>query len=80
MLWAQQDKICSNVVTGLRQVAEVIAGLSEARRSTALNAAARSYLNIARQLGYSEQDAQQWASAAMEQLLGDLQRVAEVAA
>jgi hypothetical protein len=72
MFSVEQDKIFANVVTGLRQVAEVITELPEARRSVALDAAAQSYLNTARQLGYAEEDAQQWASAVMERLHQDM--------
>ena len=75
MIGAGQDTILANVGTGLRQVAEVIAGLPEASRSIALDAAAQSYLNTARQLGYAEEDAQEWASVVMDRLHGDIERV-----
>jgi hypothetical protein len=80
MFSVEQDKIFANVVTGLRQVAELIAELPEARRSVALNAAAQSYLKTALELAYAEEDAQQWASAVMERLQGDMERVSNRAA
>lgn len=79
MVSVEQDKVLANVVTGLRQVAELIAELPEARRSIALDAAAQSYLKTARELGYAEQEAQQWASAVMERLHGDIERVSSFA-
>lgn len=79
MFGVEQDKVFANVVIGLRQVAELIAGLPEARRSVALDAAAQSYLNTARELGYADEVAQQWASAVMERLHGDMERVSKLA-
>jgi hypothetical protein len=64
----QDDGVLSNVLAGLPRVAEVIATVPEEKRERALEAAEECYLNTARELGYGEADAQQWAAAVMLRL------------
>jgi hypothetical protein len=67
----QDDGVFSNVLAGLPRVAEVIATVPEGKRECALEAAEQCYLSTARELGYGESDAQQWAAAVMRRLRAD---------
>ncbi len=62
------DGVLSKVIAGLPKVAELIAAIPEARRSQALEAVEQSYFKSARELGYDESDARQWAAAVMSQM------------
>jgi selenocysteine lyase/cysteine desulfurase len=79
MFSAEQDNMLANVLVGVPQVAELIAGLTEKSRRVALDAAAQSYLRAARELGYGEAAAQQWAAAVMERLQDEMSRFAGAA-
>lgn len=74
MFSAEQDNILANVLVGVPQVAELIAGLADKSRCAALDAAAQSYLRSARELGYGEEAAQQWTAAVMERLQDEMKR------
>jgi hypothetical protein len=66
----QDDGVLSNVLAGLPRVAELIATVPEQKRERALEAAEQSYRKTARELGYGEADAQQWAATVMLRLRG----------
>jgi hypothetical protein len=59
----ENDEVFSAAVKGLPKVAELIAAIPEEKRSLALAAAQKSYLQAAQAVGYDKSDAQQWASA-----------------
>ena len=61
----ENDEAFSAAVNGLAKVVELITAAPEDKRSLALAAAHQAYLRTARELGYDESDAQQWASAVM---------------
>lgn len=64
-----EDEVLSVAIAGVPRVAELIASVPAEERTRALEAAEKSYLETARNLGYQEADAQQWASAVMSRLL-----------
>jgi hypothetical protein len=61
----QNDAFFSAAIEGLPKVVELIVTVPEEKRSLALTAAHRSYLQTAQALGYDASDAQQWASTIM---------------
>jgi hypothetical protein len=61
----ENDEVFSAAVNGLPKVVELITAAPEDKRSLALAAAHQAYLRTAREVGYDESDAQQWASAVM---------------
>ena len=61
----EKDEVFSAAVDGLPKVVELITAAPEEKRSLALAAAHQAYLRTARELGYDESDAQQWASEVM---------------
>jgi hypothetical protein len=64
-----KDEVFSAAVKGLPKVAQLIATFPvEDRRRALLEAAEQSYLDTARELGYPEADARQWAAAVMFRL------------
>jgi hypothetical protein len=65
---AQTDDVLDAAVTGIPRVAESIARISSEHRERAFKAAERSYQQTARDLGYSEADAEGWISAIMFRL------------
>jgi hypothetical protein len=67
----QDDGVLSNVLADLPKVAELIATVPEAKRERALEAAQQCYLKTARELGYGEVDAQEWATVVMLRLRGE---------
>jgi hypothetical protein len=66
----ESDEAFQAAVSGIPKVAELIATVPAEFRATALVAAEQSYLQTARDLGYAEGTAQQWASAIMSHLRG----------
>jgi hypothetical protein len=64
----QTDDVLEAVVTGIPRVAESIARISTDHRERAFQAVERSYRQTARELGYSETDAEGWISAIMFRL------------
>jgi hypothetical protein len=66
----EDDGALSNVLAGLPRVIELIATVPGEKRERALEAAEQSYRDSARELGYGEADAQQWAAAVMLRLRG----------
>jgi hypothetical protein len=65
---AEHDGIFDTAVAGIPRVAELIAAIPLEQRARALDAAERSYQKTARDLGYTEADARQWASELMSRL------------
>ena len=64
-----KDEVFSAAVEGLPKVAaELIATFPVEDRRRALEAAEQSHLDTARELGYPEADARQWAAAVMFRL------------
>ena len=63
-----KDVVFSAAVEGLPKVAELIATFPVEDRRRALEAAEQSYLDTARELGYPDADARQWAAAVMFRL------------
>jgi hypothetical protein len=59
------DETLSAAIAGLPKVAEVIAAVPTEDRARALEAAEKSYVQTALNLGYDDADAQEWASAVM---------------
>ena len=59
-----------------RGVAEVVASIPEGDRGRALDAAARSYRETARNLGYEEGPIQSWVSAVMLRLQAEVKKQA----
>jgi hypothetical protein len=55
-------------IAGIPRVAETIAAVPLGQRTRALDAAQQSYQKMAKDLGYDDTDAQQWASELMSQL------------
>ena len=64
----ETDPFFLRVVDGLPKLAEVIAGLPEEKRRRAFDAAEKSYVKTACELGYAEADARAWAAAVMFRL------------
>ena len=64
----EAETILQAAITGIPRVAESIARISSELRERAFQAAERSYQQTARDLGYSQADAQAWISAVMFQL------------
>ena len=64
----ENDEVFSAAIKGLPKVVQLIAVVSEEKRSHALAVARQAYLRTARELGYEESDAQQWASMVMSLL------------
>jgi hypothetical protein len=63
-----KDEAFSSAVAGLTKVAELIATVSGEDRKKALEAVEKSYQETARELGYPETDALEWAEAVMFRL------------
>jgi hypothetical protein len=61
----ENDEVFSAAIKGLPKVVQLIAVVPEEKRSHALAVARQAYLRTARELGYEESDAQQWASMVM---------------
>ena|ERR1700730_3167886 len=61
-LTLDEDEILSAAIAGVSKVAELIATVPAEERTRALEAAEKSYLETAHNLGYQDADAQQWAS------------------
>ena len=68
-LTLDEDEILSAAIAGVSKVAELIATVPAEERTRALEAAEKSYLETAHNLGYQDADAQQWASALMSRLV-----------
>jgi hypothetical protein len=69
-----KDEAFSSAVAGLPKVVELIATCPLGSRRRAFEAAQQSYLETARDLGYEEADALQWAEAVMHQLRREANR------
>ena len=67
-LTLDEDEILSAAIAGVSKVAELIATVPAEERTRALEAAEKSYLETAHNLGYQDAAAQQWASAVMSRL------------
>ena len=67
-LTLDEDEILSAAIAGVSKVAELIATVPAEERTRALEAAEKSYLETAHNLGYQDADAQQWASVVMSRL------------
>jgi hypothetical protein len=67
-LTLDEDEILSAAIAGVSKVAELVATVPAEERTRALEAAEKSYLETAHNLGYQDADAQQWASAVMSRL------------
>jgi hypothetical protein len=61
-------EIFDAAIAGIPRVAEMIAAVPLEQRSKALDAAQQSYQKTAKDLGYDDGDAQQWASELISQL------------
>jgi Cdc6-like AAA superfamily ATPase len=59
----ENDEVFSAAIRGLSKIVELISIIPDEKRSLALAAASQTYLRTAKELGYNESDAQQWASA-----------------
>jgi len=66
-MW-EEDESFKAAVSGIPRVAQLIAAFPVDRWARALDAAEQSYRQTARNLGYSEAAAQEWASAVMSRL------------
>ncbi len=64
----EHREVFDAAIAGIPRVAEMIATVPLEQRTSALDAAQQSYQNTARDLGYDNADAQQWASEVMSQL------------
>ena len=67
-LTLDEEEILSAAIAGVSKVAQLIATVPAEERTGALEAAEKSYLETAHNLGYQDADAQQWASAVMSRL------------
>ena len=65
-------KILEMAVAGIPEVARIIASVSAENRAIAFDAAERSYLQTARDLGGAEAAARTWVSAVMFQLRAEV--------
>jgi hypothetical protein len=62
------DEALSAAIAGLPKIAELIAAVPTEDRARALEAAEKSYMQTALNLGYDDAGAQQWASTVMLRL------------
>jgi hypothetical protein len=69
-----KDEAFSSAVAGLPKVVELIAACPLGNRRRAFEVAQESYLQTARDLGYEEADALQWAEAVMHKLRSQANR------
>ncbi len=63
-----EHEILDAAIAGIPRVVEMIAAAPLEQRSTALDAVQRSYQKTAKDLGYDDADAQQWAAELISQL------------
>ncbi len=73
---SEEEEILEAAVSGIPRVAEVVASIPEEERRRALHAAARSYRDTARDLGYDEGPIQSWVSAVMLRLQTEVKKQA----
>jgi hypothetical protein len=73
---SEEEEILEAAVAGIPRVAEVVASIPEEDRGRALNAAARSYWETVRNLGYEEGPVQSWVSAVMLRLQAEVKKQA----
>jgi len=73
---SEEEEILEAVVAGIPRVAEVVASIAEEDRGRALEAAARSYWETVRNLGYEEGPVQSWVSAVMLRLQTEVKKQA----
>jgi hypothetical protein len=64
----EHHEVFDAAIAGIPRVAEMIAAVPLEQRTKALGAAQQSYQRTAKDLGYDDTDAQQWASELMSQL------------
>lgn len=69
---SEVELILGMAVAGIPEVAQTIADVAAKNRAIAFDAAERSYLQTARDLGCAEADARTWASAVMFQLRAEV--------
>lgn len=74
MLLSSEEEILEAAIAGLPRIAEVIASIPTELRPRAFDAATRSYLQTAHDLGYAETAARKWAAAVMFRLRAQVQR------
>ena len=74
--FSEEEEILDVAVAGIPRVAEVVASIPEGDRGRALDAAARSYRETARNLGYEEGPVQSWVSAVMLRLQAEVKKQA----
>jgi hypothetical protein len=67
---SEEAKVLEAAVAGIPKIAEIIAFMPVENRASAFDAAERTYLQIAKDLGGAEELAQKWASAVMVELRG----------
>jgi len=65
---SEHEMIFEAAIAGIPRVAELIAAIPPEQRVTALNAAEQSCQKTARDLGYEDAAAQQWASELISRL------------
>ena len=65
---SEEVKVLEAAVAGIPKIAQIIAFMPVENRATAFDAAERSYLQTAKDLGGAEEPAQKWASAVMLEL------------
>jgi hypothetical protein len=73
---SEEEEILEAAVAGIPRVAEVVASIPEEDRRRALYAAARSYWETVRNLGYEEGLIQSWVSAVMLRLQTEVKKQA----
>jgi len=72
--YQKNAEVFSAVVEGIPRVVELITTFPPEKRRAALLAAQQSYLQTARTLGYTETEAQQWASIIISMLENAMRR------
>jgi len=71
-LTQQEDEVLSAAIAGVSRVAKLLATIPAEDQSRALEAAEKSYLETAHALGYTDTEADLWASEIMWRLRMDL--------
>jgi len=74
--FSEEEEILEAAVAGIPRIAEVVASIPEGDRGKALDAAARSYRETVRNLGYDEGPIQSWVSAVMLRLQTEVKKQA----
>lgn len=75
-LQSTESEFIRSTIVGIQSVAEAIAAVAPERQAKALDAANRSYVRAARELGYDDAAAVKWASIVMLRLRIEMERIA----